>query len=108
MTQPTLSTWLARKREGKKKRPPIPRVSGKRAVQLREYAKKRKAFLEKRPFCEAEWESDCMMRSQDLHHLKGRRGDLLNDERFFLAVCRPCHNAIHRNPSLARKWGLLA
>lgn len=43
----------------------------------------------------------------DIHHVHGRDGLLLFDVRYWLAVCRPCHNWIHAHPKQARELGLL-
>lgn len=44
----------------------------------------------------------------DIHHKKGRTGDLLFDVRFFMPVCREHHKFIHDNPDYAyeRGWSL--
>ncbi len=43
----------------------------------------------------------------DVHHTRGKIGALLMDERFWLPVCRTCHNWIGNNIAQARSWGLL-
>jgi hypothetical protein len=105
MTQPTLSDWLARKREGKKKRPPIPRVSGKRAVQLREYRGIRKVYLTDHPFCEF---PSCQSTATEIHHKKRRVGAMLNKTNHFMAICSEHHRWLHNKPREARHMGLLA
>lgn len=45
--------------------------------------------------------------SCDVHHSRGRLGSLLMDARFWIPVCRICHNWIHANPAAAREAGLL-
>jgi len=81
------------------------RVSKKRASEQRVYAIKRVNFLFEHGSCEA---GDCTARSRDVHHTKGRLNGNYLDETTWLAVCRACHDRIHRNPSWARKAGLLA
>jgi len=44
----------------------------------------------------------------DVHHMRGRIGNLLHDQRYWLAVSRAGHEWIHRNPAEARKHGWLA
>lgn len=44
----------------------------------------------------------------DVHHVRGRRGALLCDTRYWLLVCRTCHEYIHSNPDKARARGWLA
>lgn len=41
----------------------------------------------------------------DIHHMRGRLGKLLTDERYFMAVCRKAHLWIHDNIELARQRG---
>ena len=86
------------------KRSPLRKVSKKRAIQNREYAKIRKQFLEKAPFCEV---PDCIARSVEIHHSNHREGMKLCDAKHFVAVCRHCHMLIHDNPRWAREHGLL-
>lgn len=43
--------------------------------------------------------------TEDVHHKRGKEGDLLYDVRYFLAVCRKCHTWIHDNPELAYEQG---
>jgi hypothetical protein len=110
--QPDLKTWLARKPKGKAKRKRIPATSTKRAKQLAIYRKKRAAYLQAHPFCEAWgiiWPSLAKYtpHSTEIHHCSGRVGDKLNDESLWLAVCRSSHLWIHDNPAQARKIGLL-
>jgi hypothetical protein len=76
--------------------------SKKRATQEREYAKIRKVYLFCHPVCEV---IGCGCESTEIHHKKGRVGELLTDERFFLAVCRPHHNYIESHPFEARDAG---
>ena len=57
------------------------------------YVGLRKVFLVNNPRCEI-----CGVPSSEVHHKRGRFGDRLNDDNFFMSVCRSCHNWIHRNP----------
>ena len=74
----------------------------KRAKQEREYAKIRKAYLFCHPTCEV---NGCTADAVEIHHKRGKIGNLLTDERFFLPVCRHHHNYIHDNPSIAMRLG---
>jgi nitrate/TMAO reductase-like tetraheme cytochrome c subunit len=82
---------------------PLAQVSDKRIVELRTYAKKRKAYLESHPVCERCHEQA----ATDIHHTAKRYGGLLNVESLWRAVCRRCHDAIHHNPKAARAKGWL-
>lgn len=78
-------------------------VSRKRSAQLREYAKRRKAFLAAHPFCAV----FVGLRATEIHHMNHREGDRLNDERYWLAVSEAGHRAIHAFPKEARAKGWL-
>jgi 5-methylcytosine-specific restriction endonuclease McrA len=85
------------------KRAPIRRVSKRRAEQLRDYAGQRIIFFSKKPTCEI-----CgHKRSSEVHHTRGRIGAMLLDEQHWMAVCRGCHERIHRAPAWARACGFL-
>lgn len=84
-------------------RSPIRRVSSKRAKQLREYSKRRKAFLEANPWCAVKAETA----ATEIHHVAGRIGEQLLDERDWLPVSRDGHNWIHAHPKEAREAGFL-
>ena len=74
----------------------------KRAKQEREYAKIRKAYLFCHPNCHVR---GCFDRATEIHHMKGRIGDLLTNEEFFLPVCRAHHNYIESHPIEAKEHG---
>lgn len=85
------------------RRTPLAHASDKRIVELRAYAKKRKKYLAAHPVCEK-----CHAQaSTDIHHTAKRYGALLNIESLWRAVCRTCHDGIHRNPKEAREAGWL-
>jgi hypothetical protein len=44
----------------------------------------------------------------DVHHVRGRAGTLLCDQRYWKLVCSCCHRWIHDNPEQARNGGWLA
>lgn len=79
-------------------------ISATRRRHLAIYTKLKRAFLE------AHWR--CLAcyghrNAQDVHHARGRISTLLIDRRFWLPVCRTCHNWIQEHPSKARELGLL-
>lgn len=79
----------------KEKRTPIKPASAKRADQLALYSILRKKWL-KGKLCGVH---GCGCMADDVHHKKGRDGDLLVDTRYFLAVCRPHHRYITDHPA---------
>lgn len=85
-------------------------MSARRRQEMKVYLEKRRQLFRGHPHCQA-----CPIRgleksrwSKDCHHLRGRAGSLFLDERFFLAVCRQCHDFIRDNIAEARKLGLVA
>lgn len=88
-----------------------PRMKAEQAI----YRPIRDQYMKKHPVCECCNHAE----SQDLHHKAGRTGyfdedsrfkglKLLWDVRFFMAVCRSCHNEIHHaDPKWAREQGYL-
>ncbi len=46
-------------------------------------------------------------RSTEIHHTNKRRGEMLNDETHWLAVCRANHERIENDKAWARRAGFL-
>ena len=97
-------------------------MSKRRQRESKEYSKLRKEFLAQRPICEAHMfvfpadghyttDFEHMIyteSSTDVHHTAGRhKGNYLNRDTW-LAVCRDCHDWIHKNPKQAEEMGLLS
>jgi len=87
------------------KRTPINKVSDKRAKELRTYAKLCSEFKKANPECQAKLEG-CTWRTTDLHHMKGRENEMLNKVKYYLAVCRNCHDIIGAQHTRAKQLGL--
>lgn len=74
-----------------------------------EYKRRRRTFLKANPWCEGFhaiptcYGHACV--ATEVHHTKGRDGDLLLDEDHWTAIGRPCHAWIHQHPDEARKRG---
>lgn len=81
----------------KKIQKPIPRRSKKRANQEVVYMIKRKKYMDEHKICERCFNEP----SEVCHHKKGRIGDLLTDERYFMALSTKCHDHIHNHPTEA-------
>jgi hypothetical protein len=94
--------WFLRERYLKRRR--TWGASKIRAAQLRVYREERRSWL-KGKVCEWCQHSVCL--PLDVHHTRGRLGELLNDKRFWKAVGRPCHDRIHQHPAEARAYGFL-
>ena len=127
----TFTDWLARGDKPKKIRQPlkrsrlkrgskpVKRVSAKRAKELREYFKLRRAYLDKNAACEAGpvilnaklpdfyHVPRCEVWATEIHHTK-RRGPNLNNVESFCGCCHTCHRWIETHAQKARALGLLA
>ena len=97
------------------KRTPLKKVSTSphKVERRKKYEKNKKTYLKKNPNCEI-----CGCKGKlDLHHKAGRSGTSPNkknemEENYtnmmtFMAVCRICHDFIHRNPKESREKGWL-
>ncbi len=85
-----------------KKQKPIAKVSAKKKQGLSEYKKVRLDYLQNHPVCQVE---GCRRFASDIHHVRGRVGDLLCDVAHFLAVCRTCHQRIELQPNWSKEMG---
>lgn len=81
---------------------PVNKVSPKRAEQNKEYLKLRKEYLDLYPVCEV---PECNLKAVDIHHQRGRSGDMLTNVSYFMAVCRKHHIEIENNPNWAKEQG---
>jgi hypothetical protein len=86
------------------KKPLAPR-SAKRAKQEKEYSNKRKTFMLAHPLCQANISGLCTSQSTDIHHIKGRSGELLLEVNEWMSVCRACHMWIETHPIEATELG---
>lgn len=96
---------------GKGRRKPVRSVSAKRAKELTTYRLARAALLAPLPWCEAcnpLFGAKFPAVATEIHHSRGKSGNLLCDARHFRLVCATCHRFIHDHPTLARSAGLLA
>lgn len=88
-----------------KPKKPIKKVSDKMRERLRLYYKVRETYLDGNIGCEAKL-SGCNGTATEIHHKAGKTGDLLFNDDYFLAVCRPCHHWIEDNPREAKQMNL--
>jgi len=80
------------------------KVSKKQSANLRQYKKVRESYLEDNPNCQAKL-SGCSYAATEIHHKKGRIGNLLQDDTYFLSVCRNCHQWIEEHPKESKELG---
>lgn len=78
--------------------PPVEKTNPRR-----QYIKAKRRFLAGKRCAVWPWK-----KAVDVHHVRGRAGNLLTDERFWLAVSRQAHERIHAHPAWARVRGWLA
>jgi 2,3-bisphosphoglycerate-independent phosphoglycerate mutase len=87
--------------EIKQNNKPINQISKKQAKKNSDYSAISKQYKKENPICDAQIKGICTTLTVDVHHKKGRIGELLTDTRYFLAVCRECHNHIETHPKFA-------
>lgn len=85
----------------KKQNKRIKQTSNKRTRENKIYAINGPKYLEKNPYCEC----GCGKPSQQIHHKKGRTGDLFLNEKYWMAVYSECHTDIENNPEWAIEMG---
>ena len=76
--------------------------SKKRQAQEKIYSQLRKAFLSK------EENKTCIITGEpttEIHHMKGRIGDLLTNTKYWIALSRDGHIFVEQNPEWAKKNG---
>jgi hypothetical protein len=86
------------------KKPLSPRSSKQQKLEAL-YSILRTKYLQNHPYCEAHLPG-CQINATDIHHKKGRTGDLMLDDTEFLAVCRLCHGWIETHPVEAKELRL--
>ena len=82
---------------------PMPKVTEKRADQLQEYYAIKAEFLIANPCCAVE---GCYLKSVDVHHAKGRQGDLLTNTKWFVPICRKHHDYFQEHSKEAIEKGI--
>lgn len=82
----------------KKKKSAIPPFSQKQLKRLETYSVARSEYLTDNPNCQV-----CGTEASEIHHKKGKIGELLWNKTFFLSVCRQCHTKIELNPYWAKE-----
>lgn len=84
---------------------PISKQSDKEKKRQKLYKAVRTFYLISHPNCEAQIEG-CTLQATEIHHQKGRIGDLLTNMNFFIALCHSCHEFCEHNPKQAKELGL--
>lgn len=98
--------WSCRKQKHKPTRKSSPRPrSLKRQKQGKEYSALRGEFLMLHPHCQAAL-TGCLRHASEIHHKKGRIGELYLDTTAWLSCCHSCHVWIELHPREAKELGL--
>lgn len=105
--------WQDKQDRRREERRPIPvkntqtikPLTKERSAQNRLYLKLRAQFLRDHPICQVNIE--CIKApATEIHHKKGRIGNLLTDVRYFLACCRACHDWELKHSKEAKEKGI--
>jgi len=86
------------------------RFKSQRQLDRELYSKKAKAYKIEHPNCLICMDQNPFVRprkTEDVHHTRGRKEQLLLDEKYWMPVCRQHHDWIHRNPRMAWAMGWL-
>lgn len=91
--------WSAHENNSAKRKPttdtgkskPIAHRSSHRSKEEAQYNKRAKEWKTDHPYCEIPIPGICTHKTHDVHHMKGREGELLLNEKYWKAACRPCH-----------------
>lgn len=98
-----------KKLKATKPRAKIKQVSDKKKVELNIYSKKRAEFLKKYPVCAGAGIIEGCYYDQllTIHHLCGREGENMLDDKNWMTLCMPCHTFVHNAGSWAYEHGFL-
>ena len=83
----------------------IRKFSAKRSKEMSVYKRVKDQYFKKHPECEF---PNCDSINITLHHMRGRTGSLLTDDRYFKSLCLPHHQWVENNPTEAKELGLSA
>lgn len=90
----------------KKKPVAIKLKSSKQNARDRKYKVIRDKWIVEHSICEMMITSECQYNATDVHHSKGKIGNLYFDTKWFKAGCRICHNYVETHVEEAIQKGL--
>lgn len=96
--------YVLKKTPLKKKPYKIKKVADKRMSQLQEYSAQRKEFLKRNPICKVNIVG-CTKKASEVHHMKGKENEKLNEIDYWMPICRNCHTYITINSAWAIDMG---
>lgn len=79
-----------------------PRSSKRAKEEYQYYTFDRPEYLLEHPVCEFE---GCLCEANQIHHRKGRDGKLLNNKKFFMAICPDHHHWVENHPEESKEKG---
>lgn len=83
---------------------PIAKESKQRKEVNKDYLPAAKEYIKKHPLCKIK-SAVCTGKSQHVHHLKGRIGDMLTDKKYWMPACDKCNSWLEQNDLWARQNG---
>ncbi len=101
---PTCGEVCRRQPAPKKEPVAIKKVANSRKEAEKQYRQKAKKFRQEHPLCEIK-SSVCTRKTQGVHHVKGRLGDLLLDEKYWKGACNACNSYVESHPVWAIENG---
>jgi len=99
------STFWKKKEPTKELKSKIRPKSKKQDARDKKYLKIRATWIIDHPICEIQIVPECSYHACDVHHTKGKLGDLYFDTKYFKAACRFCHEYVELHPKEAKELG---
>lgn len=99
------STKALKRTAIKKSQKPIPKVTKKRAAELRLYEKAKKEMFNEDTVCQF---PGCCSRLVTLHHKKGRMGKMVYNKKYFIWLCPEHHDFAELNAVAAKELNISA
>lgn len=84
---------------------PVKKVGDSMKEKLKEYRVAAKRFITRNRVCKLKMDG-CEIEAKCVHHTKGREGDLLLDEKFWLPSCYHCNLQVEIRDAEARSKNL--
>jgi len=92
----------------KKKPKRVNQISRRQRKRNEEYLAAARMFKIQHPVCGFhDHVMKCVSKTEDIHHMRGKIGPLLMDQRHWMPVCRHHHNWIANNIEIARQRGFI-
>ncbi|MES2620215.1 MAG: hypothetical protein V4615_05115 [Bacteroidota bacterium] len=70
----------------------------------KDYLPAAKQYIKDNPLCKIK-SPVCIKKSQHVHHMRGRVGELLTDKKYWMPACDKCNSFIEQNDGWARANG---